>query len=68
MSADEMEELKKQIDEIHHALLGDFENQGIVSRLRKLEDRANTINKVLIAIGTAVLGLIVNTIRVFIGV
>lgn len=68
MSADELEELRRQVDEIHKALLGDFENAGIVSRLRKLEDRASIHNKVMIAIGTAVLTLIVNAIKTFFGV
>lgn len=63
MSQDEMDELKRQISEIHKALLGDFENQGIVSRLRKLEDRAANFNRFSIILGTGMLGLVLNLIR-----
>ena len=68
MSADELEELKKKVNEIHKALLGDYDSAGIISRLTKLEDRAKTQNKVLITIVTAVLTLIVNSIKVFLGI
>jgi len=68
MSEDTYDELKKQISEIHKALLGDFDNQGIITRLRKLEERAGTHNKIMIAIGTAVLSLIVNAVRMLLGI
>lgn len=67
MGIDELEELKRKIGEIHKALLGDFENQGIVSRLRKLEDRSSSINKGLAVIATALVGLIINSIRIQFG-
>lgn len=68
MSEEIYEQLKKQIDEIHRCLVGDYENQGLVSRLKKLEDRSNGINKALAVVATALVGLIVNTLRTFIGV
>ncbi len=64
MSADiDLNELKKKVDEIHIALLGTFDSQGVISRLRLLEDRANIINKIMIAIATAVLALVVNALK-----
>jgi tetrahydromethanopterin S-methyltransferase subunit G len=39
MSADEMDELKNKVDEIHKALLGDFEKEGLVRRVDTLEKK-----------------------------
>ena len=61
MSADELDELRKKVDEIHKALLGDFECQGLFSRMRKLEDRSAFVNKMLLGIGLSTASLIINT-------
>lgn len=63
MAEDELDELRRKVGEIHAALLGTYDCQGLVSRLRTLENRAATVNKIMVAIGTAVLALMVNAIK-----
>lgn len=64
MAEEELEELRRKVGEIHAALIGTYDCQGLVSRLRTLENRASIVNKVMVAIGTAVLALLVNAVKV----
>ena len=62
MGVDELEELKKKVNEIHKALLGDYDNEGIISRLTKLEERSRVTSKFLSGIAVTVATLIVTAV------
>jgi len=55
MSECDVNELKTQVNEIHDALLGGFEKEGLISRINKLEAAL----KNAIGAGKVVLGIVV---------
>ncbi len=63
MSTDEFAELRKQVQDIHNALLGSFENEGIVSRINKLESKVATFQKAILGAGVAIGGLLLDAVK-----
>jgi hypothetical protein len=58
MEPDELKDLKNKVDEIHTALIGDFNKEGLVNRVATIEKSHKTAMTWMKSIVVAMIGVI----------